>query len=69
MAGEEHHLNLLNRFLEEAVSLHGGDVEKVVDYVRTKLDAAAPEDRVMLEKLLKRILLFQPSLPGRTPLH
>jgi hypothetical protein len=69
MAGEENHLNLLNEIFEEAVSLHGEDVEKVVDHVRKKIDAISPKDRVIIEKLMERILLFRPPSPGPHPLN
>jgi hypothetical protein len=69
MSGEENHLNLLNRIYEEAVGLHGADVEKIVDHVKRKLDAFAPEDRVVVEKLIERILLFSPPPPGSRPLN
>ena len=69
MSGEENHLNLLNKIFEEAVSLHGEDVEKVVDHVKKKLAAIGPEERIIIEKLMERILLFRPPPPGPHPLN
>jgi hypothetical protein len=69
MLGEEIYLNLLNKIVEEAVSLHGGDFEKVADYIKKKLDAAAPEDRVIFEKMMERILSFRPPDQGASPLN
>jgi hypothetical protein len=59
MLGEEIHLKLLNEIIQEAVGLHGQDAEKIADYVKKKIKAAAPEDRLAIERILTRILSFQ----------
>jgi hypothetical protein len=69
MSGEDNHLNLLNGIFDEAVRLYGDDVEKVVDHVRKKLGAIAPKDRIIIEKLMERILLFRPPPAGPRPLN
>ncbi len=69
MSGEEIHLNLLNKIFEEAVSLHGGDFEKVLDHVRKTIDAVRPEDRAIFEKMMERILLFRTPDFGSNPLN
>jgi hypothetical protein len=59
MSGEETELRLLDRIFEEAVHLHGGDLEKVVDYVKERIDASGPEERAAIERMLERMLSFR----------
>ncbi len=68
MPPEEIKLNLLNRFFEEAVCLHGGDWKKVLGYVKGRIEALAPGDRAAIDGAFKRLSTFHaPDFRGGPP--
>ena len=65
MTREDARLNQINLFFEEAVHLHGGDVKKVVSYVKSRIGAASRQDRADIDRVFERLLAFRG--PGRRP--
>ena len=61
MPGEETDMNLnqLNRFFEEAASLHGGDVTKVVSHVKARINGLSRQDRAAIDRIFERLLTFR----------
>jgi hypothetical protein len=55
---EEAVLNLLDRLFEEAVCLHGDDWKKIVSYVKGRIEALGPGDRVAVDGAFERLLAF-----------
>jgi len=53
-------MNQINRIFEEALLLHGDDVKKVVNYVRTRIDGANERDREDIDRVLERAVAFRP---------
>ena len=52
-------MNQINRIFEEALLLHGDDVKKVVNYVRTRIDGANERDREDIDRVLERVAAFR----------
>jgi hypothetical protein len=59
MPGEETEWRVLDRIFEEAVHLHGGDLKKIVDYVKGRIDASGPDDRAIIDRMIQRVLAFR----------
>jgi len=60
-------MNQINRIFEEALLLHGDDVKKVVNYVRTRIDGANEQDREDIDRVLERVIAFR--APDRRPMR
>jgi hypothetical protein len=60
-------MNQINRIFEEALLLHGDDVKKVVNYVRTRIDGANEQDREGIDRVLERVIAFR--APDRRPMR
>jgi hypothetical protein len=64
MSPEDPHLNQINRIFEEAVLLHGGDVKKVVTYVKARIGAANRKDHDEINRVFARVTAFRaPDCP------
>jgi hypothetical protein len=59
MPRDDVNLNRLNRIFEEAVVLHGGDVKKVVSYVKAQISTSSREDRADIDRIFERLLAFR----------
>lgn len=60
-------MNQINRIFEEALLLHGDDVKKVVNYVRTRIDGANEQDREDIDRVFERVIAFR--APDRHPMR
>jgi hypothetical protein len=59
MVLEETALNLLNRLLEEAVRLYGGDWKEVVNHVKGRIDGLGPAERAAIGGAFEQMLAFR----------
>ena len=63
MAPEEA-VNQIARIFQEAVLLHGGDVKKVLSYVKARIGAADPHRRADIDRVFAQVLAFrEPDCP------
>jgi hypothetical protein len=58
MSPDEASLNQLNLIFEEAVYLHGGDLKKVVNHIKTRIGASSRRDRADIDRVFERMLAF-----------
>lgn len=63
MAPEEA-MNQIDRIFQEAVLLHGGDVKKVLSYVKARISTADPQRRADIDRIFAQVLAFRaPDCP------
>jgi hypothetical protein len=55
----EEAVNQIDRIFQEAVLLHGGDVKKVLNYVKAQIGAANPQNRADIDRVFARVLAFR----------
>lgn len=61
----EEAVNQINRIFEEAVLVHGDDVKKVVNYIKTRLDGTNGQDRADIDRIFERVTAFRaPDRPS-----
>ena len=57
-------VNQIDQIFQEAVLLHGGDVKKVLSYVKARISAADPQRRVDIDRVFAQVLAFRaPDCP------
>src|SRR5579883_922801 len=59
MSPEDPHLHQINRIFEEAVVLHGDDVEEIVNYVKARIATAGRRERADMDRIFERVLAFR----------
>jgi hypothetical protein len=63
MAPEET-VNHIDLIFQEAVLLHGGDVKKVLSYVKARISAADPQRQADIDRIFAQVLAFRaPDCP------
>ena len=57
-------VNQIDQIFQEAVLLHGGDVKKVLSYVKARINAADPQRRIDIDRVFAQVLGFRaPDCP------
>jgi hypothetical protein len=69
MPREESRLSLLNRLFEEAAHLHGSDSEKIVSYVKGRIEALSATERADVDGVVEQMLAFRAPDFRRGPLN
>ena len=60
----EETVNQIDQIFREAVLLHGGDVKKVLTYVKARINAADPQRRADIDRVFAQVLAFRaPDCP------
>lgn len=52
-------VNQIDQIFQEAVLLHGGDVKKVLNYVKARICAASPQHRADFDRVFAQVLAFR----------
>lgn len=65
----DHAAALLNRLFEDAVRLHGGDWERVLQHVKAESAALLPADRAALARAFELAIAGGESSVRRGPLN